>query len=1149
MQFFFPLAASAILIAVASVADAQIQGEPFGSKVDSRTTARQFQQRSPQSSGFEFVPRWNPPPKHRDQLTNAFSGCGVAVGDFDRDGLPDVFMSDQQGGGKLYRNSGDLKFTDATEILDPPAETGTWATGATWADIDNDGWLDLYVAGFDCPNRLYMNRPGKAEARVLVESAKEYGVDFSGASITGSFADYDRDGDLDLYVVTNRLPAPESLRNEPFSLGRGPDGEPILPEAFRQYADLIKLPEGQGYKKIDAGQYDHLYRNEGAGKPFTDVTKEVGMSGNFYGLSATWWDWNLDGWPDLYVANDFYGPDQLWTNNGRAADGKVTFTDMTKIALPHTPWFSMGSDISDINNDGFMDLLATDMAGSTHYSEKMQMGNMSGEDSDAWFLNLPKPPQYMRNAMYLNTGTEQFMEVAELLGLAKTDWTWSVNFGDLDNDGREDLFVTNGMSRDWLNSDLRARAPSKDGWDTYYKFWYAQQPLRQTNRVFRNAGDLTFEECGATWGLDTNGVSFGSALSDLDNDGDLDLIVNNFEAPASLYENRSSSGHRILIKLQGTRSNRFGIGATVTVRPAGSDVTLTRHLTSSRGFMSAPDPVLHFGLGKYNVIGELRVRWPSGSVQKFTNVKVNRTLTITEPATKPSGDKLKKVSTLFVASNAVRGIRHRERPFDDFARQPLLPNKLSQLGPGIAFADVDSDGAQDFYLAQAAGTGGRIYFGKKLGAKSGTAFEARGPGPFGQHIESEDVQPLFFDADGDGDADLYVVSGGVEGEPGAAVFRDRLYVNDGKGNFATAPAGSLPEVAASGGCVAAADFDRDGDLDLYVGGRTVPGRYPETPRSQLLRNDTEGGQLKFTDIGKSFGLHDTGMVTAARWGDISGNGWPDLVLAHEWGNVKVFSNSNGELAESASVGTLARHTGWWSSLKLADIDADGALDCIVGNCGLNTKYSASFEKPELLFYGDLDGSGKAQIVEAKFEGETCLPRRGYSCSTNAMPSLRRRLPTFHSFASRSLEAIYTQSRLEKARRLEASVLHSGIFHNKGNGKFAFVPLPRLAQTFPVFGIAARDFTGDDIIDLYLIGNSYSPQRETGNMDGGVSLLLKGLGEGKFEPVSPSLSGLVVPGDAKGLAITDLNGDKRADIVVSINDGELMAFESRARSER
>ena len=1123
---------------------AQLQEKALEVRGPGQNRSKLFRPLDVSRAGIDFVHRWNPPLKHRDQLTNAFSGGGVAVGDYDQDGLPDIFMCGQVNGGQLFKNSGGFRFINKSSLLKPPAPAGTWATGASWADVDNDGWLDLYVCGFDCPNRLYLNRPQGSE-RVLVESAKSLGVDFSGASIVGTFADYDRDGDLDLFLVTNRLPAPDSLLNEPFSLSRGPNGEPVLPEAFRQYADVIVLPAGKGLKKIDAGQYDHLYRNEGPGKPFKEVTREAGMSGNHYGLSATWWDWNQDGWPDLYVANDFYGPDRLWTNNGPGADGVVTFTDMTRESLPHTPWFSMGADIADVNNDGWMDLLATDMAGSTHYNEKMQMGNMSGPDSDAWFLNFPVPPQYMRNALYLNSGTKNFMEVAQLYGVSKTDWTWSVNFGDLDNDGWEDLFVTNGMSRDWLNSDLRARAPSKDGWDRYYDFWYAQKPLFQTNRVFRNQGGLKMQESGFEWGLAENSVSFGSVLTDLNGDGDLDVVVNNFGGPPSLFENTGTTGHRIVVKLVGTESNRFGVGSTVTVRPANSGQRLTRYLTSARGFMSCPEPSLHFGLGDQKEIESLTVAWPSGHRQSFENLSADRHYTITESAVGPKEEKpsLGK-APLFVASHQMKGIRHRERPYDDFARQPLLPNKHSQLGPGIVFADVDGDNLEDFYLARAAGIPGRIYFRRKNPGKTGNVFEVRSLAPFGQHAECEDITPLFFDADGDGDPDLYVVSGGVEGSVGSPVFKDRLYLNDGKGNFSMAPKTALPDVSVSGGPAAVADFDKDGDLDVFVGGRVVPGRYPETPRSLLLRNDSGNGSVRFIDVAPEAKLDALGMVTAAVWADTNGDTWPELIVAIEWGPVQVFQNIKGSLRRVTAKTGLDKFTGWWSSLAAGDLDRDGDIDLVAGNVGLNTKYKATDKKPELLYYGDFDGTGQPRILEAKFEGSVCLPHRGYSCSSNAMPGLRSKLPTFHSFAIKSLEAIYSQSRLEKARRFEANTLESGIFINNGSGRFSFVQLPHIAQAFPVISIAIQDFTNDDKLDLYLAGNSDSPQRETGNMDGGISLLLKGDGLGGFQAVWPNETGLVVPGNARGLALTDLNGDSKLDIVVSVNDGELRAFEAQ-----
>ncbi|MDX1389904.1 MAG: VCBS repeat-containing protein, partial [Acidobacteriota bacterium] len=536
---------------------------------------------------------------------------------------------------------------------------------------------------------------------------------------------------------------------------------------------------------------------------FTDVSMEAGIRGNDFGLSATWWDSNGDGLADLYVSNDFYGGDQLLRNNG---DG--TFTDIAAAALPHTPWYSMGSDAADLDNDGRLDLVATDMASTTHYKSKLTMGDM---ESTAWFLTYPEPRQYMRNAVYLNTGTGRFLEVAQLLGLAATDWTWSTKSGDLDNDGAVDLFFTNGMTRYWFNSDLRKKAALAVESESSDKSVWLDSPERaEPNLAFRNLGDLRFGDAGPEWGLDHVGVSFGAALADLDRDGDLDVIVVDFQEPVGLYRNRTGDGHATLIRLVGRESNRYGLGATVRVKTVSG--VQVRFLTLAHGFASADEPLVHFGLGENPEIERLTVEWPSGHHQTYVYLSADRLHTIIEPEGAAKREPPAPPTTQFRASKALPRIRHLEIPYDDFVRQPLLPNQLSQLGPGMAWGDIDGDGDEDLYVGGGSGQPGRLFRRRDDGG-----FEIVRTRVFAPDLLREDMAPLFFDADGDSDLDLYVVSGGVECEPGDELLRDRLYLNDGGGGFAPAPEGTLPDLRDSGSTVVGADFDRDGDIDLFVG--------------------------------------------------------------------------------------------------------------------------------------------------------------------------------------------------------------------------------------------------------------------------------------------------------------------------------------------
>ncbi|MCH9022307.1 MAG: CRTAC1 family protein, partial [Planctomycetes bacterium] len=571
-----------------------------------------FEKKENSQIGIDFRHIWNPPKGREIELDSATPGGGVCIGDFDGDNLPDIFLTRPHDPDRLYKNLGNFQFADVTE--EAGINHHAWSNGATFADIDNDGDLDLFICTNNMPNLLYINQGDGT----FKERAKQFGLDFKGASIMMAFADYDGDGDLDAYLVTNRLNLSEPVE----AVFKTKNGEVFIHDTLLEQHDLIMHPNGK-HLVIQAGQYDRLYRNNGDGT-FTNVSKQAGISGNHRGLSATWWDFNNDRLPDLYVANDFYGPDHLYKNNG---DG--TFTDVIAQTMPHTPWFSMGADVADINNDDLLDFMGSDMSGSSHFKQKLSMGEMT---TAAWFLQKPTPRQYMRNTLYLNTGTERFMEAAYLAGLADTDWTWSIKFADLDNDSHVDLFITNGMTRDWVDSDLLEELEKIKGkTDRYYSdnFWKDKPKRAEPNLAYKNLGNLRFKSVGPQWGLDHVGVSFGAALADLDRDGDLDLVVNNFDEPPSIYQNHVQKQHRILIRLVGKSSNRYGIGATVKLN-IGSAI-LTRYLTLSRGFMSANEPVIHYGLENHKTIDRLTILWPSGHTQTFNNLPADRFYTVTEP--------------------------------------------------------------------------------------------------------------------------------------------------------------------------------------------------------------------------------------------------------------------------------------------------------------------------------------------------------------------------------------------------------------------------------------------------------------------------------------------------------------------------------------
>ena len=1087
-----------------------------------QSDAGRFTLLPPEQTGLHFV---NPIDTNHPlkRLYHSGAACGgVAIGDVDGDGWPDVFLTSGPRGNKLFRQVEAFVFEDITATAGVAAD-GAWCSGAAMVDIEGDGDLDIYVCCYDSPNRLYIN-DGHGK---FTEGAKAAGLDIVDASLTATFCDYDGDGHLDVFVLTNRYYREGGRPQQPPIGSR--NGRPyILPE-YEKYFALMQVGP-QRYIANITGRADRLLRNRGDGT-FEDVTKQAGIDGAHHGLSAIWFDYDDDARPDLYVANDFNDPDRLYHNNG---DG--TFTDVIERTMPHTTGVSMGSDFGDVNNDGHLDLLVADMSATTHFKQKIMMGDMS---DNRWLMETLRPPQMMRNALLINTGTGRFMEAAYLAGLAKTDWTWSVKLADLDNDGRVDAFFTNGAARNFNHSDHAPQQQQLLG-HTVFELYEDQPPLRERNLAFRNLGDLRFENVGKSWGLDHLGMSYAAAHGDLDGDGDLDLVVCNLDEPVSVYRNDVAQGHRIVVRLVGAGANTYGIGATVRIEAGGQ--TQVRQLTPVTGFLASNQPLVHFGLGSHKTIDRLSVRWPFGALQTFESLSADREYTISQDEASPSPPTVDAPpETIYRASDLLQLVAHRETRYDDFRRQPLLPSKLSQLGPPMAWGDVDGDGDDDLYVGAAAGDSAGIVFNE-----NGQRFRLGNLHPFNQHAGHEDMGALFFDADSDGDADLYVVSGGVECEPGANTLRDRLYLNDGRGEFTTAPEGALPDLRDSGGVVAACDFDRDGDLDLFVGGRSVPGRYPLAPASRLLVND--GG--KFSDATQRLapGLLKTGMVTGALWSDADGDGWPDLLLTHEWGPVKLFHNEGGRLVDRTQAAALGNRLGWWNGIAGGDVDNDGDLDYVVTNFGLNTKYHATLQRPALLYYGDFDRNGRMRIVEAEYENQTLFPVRGKSCSTAAMPHLENRFSTFENFALADLAAIYTPKCLDESLKLVANTLESGVLLNDGSGRFTFRPLPRLAQIAPAFGVVLIDMDSDGALDVCLAQNFYGPQPETGRMDGGLGLLLKGHGNGDFSPIWPRRSGLVVPGDAKSLTWSDLNGDGWPDLVIAVNDGPVRAFLHAGRDE-
>ena len=1037
-----------------------------------------------------------------------YMGGGVAIGDINNDGLEDVFFTSNQGDNKLYLNKGNLKFEDITNKAGI-AGNKLWNTGVTMIDINNDGYLDIYVSisGLtkDKKNQLYINNGDLT----FTEEAAKYGIADNGNTTQASFLDYDHDGDLDLYVANY------------------PPAKPSAPIEFYKYK--VNHPTYQ--------ESDHLYRNNG-NNTFTDVTKEAGVLNYGLSLSANIGDFNQDGWPDIYVSNDFTSPDYLYINNKNG-----TFKEVSKTALKHTSLYGMGGDIADYNNDGLLDLVQLDM---TAADNRRLKANMSGMNPEA-FWEVVKDSmnyQYMQNSLQLNRGLDQkgnltFSEVSRIAGISTTDWSWAALFADLNNDGWKDIFISNGSRRDVNNTDYFRKLKKKTQFLKLNINDIKNIPSEKiSNYTFKNKGDLTFTNTSKSWGLNLKGFSNGVAYADLDNDGDLDLVINNLDSVASVYKNTASDNninHFLRFKLNGPKTNLNGLGTKIKLQNKGKIQFQELYLT--RGFQSSMEPVIHFGLGNIKTVDSVNVVWPDGKSQLFRNLKTNKVYIINyKDAVENKLRPIKKTRKLFKNINTKNLISftHKEVKSDDYAIQPLLPYSYSNLGPKMAVADVNNDGIEDVFIGNGSGFAGALFLQQPDGTFKKSVIKV-----FENDKKYDDMGAAFFDADGDGDMDLYVVSGGYSFKQNSPYLQDRLYINNGKGVFTRSK--NLPVVNTSGSVVKPADFDKDGDMDLFVGGRVVPGKYPLPAKSYILQNNGKG---VFKDITKLVApkFLKLGMVTDASWTDYNNDKKLDLIITGEWMPISIFKNENNHFVNQTKKAGLENSTGWWSSITKADFDKDGDMDYIVGNLGLNYKSKATEKEPFEVYAKDFDNNGSLDIVLSYYNEGRLYPVRGRSCSSEQNPEIAKKFPSYNQFSVADVSQVYGKDELKDATHYQAKNFASGYLENLGNGKFKFKNLPNLAQLSSINKTLVGDYNGDGNLDCVIAGNLYESEIETPRNDSSIGLFLKGDGKGHFKAIDREQSGFFAPGDIKDMTTISTKNGKKLIVTIS-NRGKLQVLKA------
>lgn len=1046
-----------------------------------------------------------------------YNGGGVAIGDINNDGLPDVYFSSSRGNNKLYLNKGGLKFEDITESAGVAANSGL-KTGITMADVNGDGFLDIFVSRTSMDstkllgNILYINNGNLT----FTDKTKEYGLGDKTTCNHVVFFDYDLDGDLDMFMMNHKINFKESTT---IRLQQDKNGK-LVRQSF----------------PLSSHESDRLYRNDN--NHFMNVSKQAGISTSAFSLSATVADINLDGYPDIYVANDFIEPDQIFINNKKGG-----FEDKSKEYLKHMSQNSMGSDIADFNNDGLPDIVTTDMAAEDPYRYK-QLQNLMQYEHYNLLVQYGYGHQVLRNMLQINNGNNTFSDIGQLAGISNTDWSWGTTFTDYDNDGWKDIYISNGYKNDLTDIDYMVYTRDSielSGGINPQRYPNINEVLKLvpskklSNYMYRNLGNLKFENTTEAWGMNIPSFSNGYANADLDGDGDLDVIVNNIDEPAFVYENKTvqqGDMNFLQIKLNGPAKNKFALGTKVWIFINGQ--MQYQELYTNRGFYSSSEPLIHFGLGKSKKVDRVEVRWPDGRTQIISNVNANQRLKLnySDAGTeKLTGLPIYNPMFTDYSKNAGIDFLYSDSLFVDFNTERLLPHKFSNQGPYIAKGDVNNDGKEDIFIGGASGQAGALYLQSDNGK-----FVLKKVQDFENDKGFEDSDALFFDADGDKDLDLIVTSGSNEEPFGAEVYQSRLYINDGKANFIRSKQ-SFPDIRTSAGSVVAIDIDGDNDLDLIIGGKVTPGAYPTVPDTYVLINN----KGVFTDGTSQFApdLKKVGMVYSIAVGDLDGDKQNEIVLAGEWMPITVFKKKGNTYVNATKDFGLEGTNGWWNTVVLFDADNDGDLDIVGGNLGLNTRIKASKEKPLAVFAKDIDGNGSIDPIIAFTYKDNFMPYVQRDMLAKQVRSIKKKFPRYKAYSSATVKDIIGD--LSSAQKYEAYCMTSSYFENQ-KGKFKRSDLPIYAQISPVKCILVNDFNKDGIPDLLLAGNDKGADTETGVYDACTGLILQGDGKGNFKPITSKESGIWFDKESRDMALIKV-GDK-TEIICTNNNSPVQVFISK-----